>query len=78
MSYGSMMAQGIIIGMADMGAKFVKVDATHIFFDVTKGSEIDDNDKLLRANELIMSVTGLKMKIKRTVANPSELISNIV
>jgi hypothetical protein len=56
--------KGMIYGMRDMGAKFIKSDRDSVYFDVTKGSEIDDNSRLQIAKEM-WERYGYKLKIRK-------------
>lgn len=56
---------GIVSGMEDSGAKFRKIEPPFIYFDIPKGSEIDNDDKLQIAYQAIKGVLGLRLKIKR-------------
>lgn len=56
---------GMVMGMESLGAKFKKIDPPFIYFDIPKGSEIDDDDKLKRAYDAMRCVLGLRLKIKR-------------
>ncbi|HEX4875644.1 MAG TPA: hypothetical protein VFV31_03170 [Chitinophagaceae bacterium] len=64
-----LLAKGMIKGMEDMGATFVKSDNFDVYFDVKIGSEIDDETKLKRAKEVFMKSFGLGLKIRRVSAN---------
>lgn len=61
----SILLRGMITGMKSMGAEYVKVDNNHFYFNVTKNSEIDNDDKLIRAKEAFKKTFGLGLKIKR-------------
>ena len=56
---------GMIIGMKDMGATYVKSDYLYLYFDVKEGSEIDDKVKLKRAKEAFWAAVGMDIKIRR-------------
>ena len=56
--------QGMIKGMEDMGAKFVKTDGIDMFFDVPKGSYIDDAEKLKSAKEAFTKMFGLELRVR--------------
>lgn len=57
--------KGFVIGMENMGAGFVKVDCSDIFFNVKKGSDIDDNSKLKRAKKAFSETSGLRLRVRR-------------
>jgi len=57
--------QGIIEGMSEMGASFDKVDDTHFYFTINKGSEIDNNDKLVRSKDIFKEMYGRGLKVRR-------------
>lgn len=59
------MFNGIVLGMKGMGATLVKVDKTHLFFDIKIGSDIDDKEKLERVRDLVQTEFGLGIKIKK-------------
>jgi hypothetical protein len=59
------MLKGMIKGMQDMGATFVKSDDFDIFFNIKIGSKIDDDTKLKRAKNAFMKSFGIGLKIKR-------------
>lgn len=61
----NLVLRGIILGAEKMGATFVKIDSTHIFFNVIKGSEIDNSEILERFRDVINDLYGLGIKIKR-------------
>ena len=56
--------KGTILGMENMGAKFVKNDGCFVYFDIPKGSEIDDNEKLKRAKQPFKELFGLGLKVR--------------
>ena len=45
--------------------KFIKVDHFDFFFEIKKGSEIDNEEKLKRAKNAFFSQFGLGLKIRR-------------
>lgn len=57
--------KGMILGMENMGAKFVKTDGFDVFFDIPKGSDIDDDAKLKRAKQAFTKMFGLGLKVRR-------------
>lgn len=57
--------KGMILGMENMGAKFVKTDGFDVFFDIPKGSDIDDDDKLKRAKRVFTQALGLGLRVRR-------------
>lgn len=57
--------QGIILAVKEMGGTLVKVNSTHLYFDIKKGSEIDDHEKLQRFRDVLNDMYGLGIKIKR-------------
>ena len=65
--------KGMIIGMQMMGAEYVKTDGFDLFFNIPKGSEIDDDDKLKRAKEAFTRFFGLGLRIRRIDKNKIEL-----
>jgi hypothetical protein len=64
MSYSTTL-KGMISGMENMGAMFVKTDGFNLYFDIPKGSHIDDGDKLKRAKEAFTEMFGLGLKVRR-------------
>lgn len=57
--------KGMIMGLEQMGAKFVKTDGFHVFFDIPKNSDIDDDVKLKRAKEAFEKMLCVGLKIRR-------------
>ena len=55
----------MVKGFEDMGGKFIKVDHFDFFFEIKKGSEIDNDEKLKRAKNAFFSQFGLGLKIRR-------------
>jgi len=56
--------KGIIIGMEEMGAVFVKMDDKAMFFDIPTDSEMMDKVKQSRAAQCIEGFLGLKLRVK--------------
>jgi uncharacterized protein (UPF0303 family) len=48
-----------------MGAKFVKINDHFVFFDIPKGSEIDDNEKLKIMKRLFKESFHLGLKVRK-------------
>jgi hypothetical protein len=57
--------KGIIKGFEKMGAKFIKVDHFDFFFEIKKGSDIDDDEKLKTIKNAFFGNFGLGLKIRR-------------
>ena len=57
--------KGMILGMEQMGAKFVKNDGFHLFFDVPIGTDIDDESKLKKAKQAFTELFSVGLKIRR-------------
>jgi len=57
--------KGMILGMENMGAKFVKTDGFDVFFNIPKDSDIDDDEKLKRAKQAFTKMFGLGLKVRR-------------
>jgi hypothetical protein len=57
--------KGFISGLEKMGAKYIKNDGKHLFFEIPKNSPIDDESKLKNAKKIITEMLGLGLKIKR-------------
>ncbi len=57
--------KGMIKGMKDRGATFLKTDSQNVYFNVKVGSEIDDADKLKRAKDAFMKTFGLGIKVNK-------------
>ena len=57
--------KGMILGMESMGAKFVKTNGFDLFFDIPKGSDIDDDAKLKRAKQAFAKMFGVGLKVRR-------------
>jgi hypothetical protein len=57
--------KGIIIGLENMGAKFIKIDETHMFIEIIKEGELDDEDKLSRTKTILTKMFNLGLKVKR-------------
>ena len=51
--------------MNELGAKFVKTDGFDIYFDVKIGSEMDDQNKLIKARDILKNEFFLTLKIKK-------------
>lgn len=60
--------KGMVIGMEMMGANYVKDDGTHMYFEIIKGSKMDNDEKLKLAQEAIYKLTGFGIKVKRVNA----------
>lgn len=56
--------KGTILGMENMGAKFVKMDDQFVFFDIPKGSEIDDKEKLKIVKQPFKELFGIGLKVR--------------
>lgn len=56
---------GIINGMESMGAVFVKINETHLFFDIEQGSEIDNDEYLERSKKICLETLGIGLKVRR-------------
>lgn len=59
--------RGMVLAIKEMGGTLVKVNSTHLFFDVIEGSEIDDSKKLERFRDVLNEISGLGIKIKRVL-----------
>lgn len=57
--------KGMILAMENMGAKFVKNDGFHLFFNIPKGSAIDNDKKLITAKKAFTKICGLGLKVRR-------------
>jgi hypothetical protein len=57
--------KGTILGMEKMGAKLVKINDHFVFFDIPKGSEIDDNEKLKIMKRLFKESFHLGLKVRK-------------
>jgi len=57
---------GMIMGMEQMGAKFVKFDGIDIFFEIPEKSEINDIKKLRRARDAWMKTFCITLKVRYT------------
>jgi hypothetical protein len=57
--------KGLLLGMEQMGAKHIKTDFDSVYFEIKKGSSIDDKGKLSRANQAFIGTLGLTIKVKR-------------
>lgn len=60
-----LLLKGMVKGFEDMGGKFIKVDHFDFFFEIKKGSEIDNEEKLKRAKNAFFIQFGLGLKIRR-------------
>jgi len=60
-----LLLKGMIKGMEDMGASFVKVDDFDFFFNIKIGSEIDNDEKLKKARDSFMKSFGMGIKVRR-------------
>ena len=60
-----LLIKGMIKGMEDMGATFVKSDYFDVYFNIKKGSEIDDDTKLKKAKDAFMKSFGLGLRVRR-------------
>lgn len=65
MEFNRLLAEGVAIGLSDMGGKVVKYDDTHIFVLVKKGSELDDEGALSRLKEAFLKMGKRGLKIKK-------------
>ena len=54
-----------IKAIEDMGAKLVKASEESLYFDIPKGCELDDDERLQRAAEALRETTGLSLRVKR-------------
>lgn len=54
----------MIIGMENMGAKYVKLDDTHIYFDIPKDSELND-EQLKRSKDAFTQMFNLGLKVRK-------------
>ena len=61
----SLLLKGMILGMKQEGANFVKVEEPFIYFDVKIGSDIDDKEKLIKAKLAFYEAFGLGLKIRK-------------
>ena len=57
--------KGNILGVENMGAKFITVDDYFVYFDIPKGSEIDDDEKLKIVKKLFKESFELGLKVRR-------------
>jgi hypothetical protein len=57
-------AQGVSEGMKASGATFVKMNNTHFFFEIQKGSVLDNEDARKRVNDFLLTTYGRGMKFK--------------
>lgn len=55
----------MILGMEEMGAKYLKSDKFHLFFNIKINSEIDNDVNLKRAKDTIFKKFGLGLKVSR-------------
>lgn len=57
--------QGIIKGMESAGAIFHKEDESHFFFSIEKGSFLDNDEVLQRAQRACEGLTGKRLRIRK-------------
>jgi len=55
----------MIKGMEVIGAKFIRYQDSHLYFEVKKDSEIDDKEKLKEAKSELTKYFGYGLKIRR-------------
>lgn len=60
----STILSGMIIAMENMGAKFIKMDDSYVYFDIKKDSEIDDKEHINRAKNAFNKMFGVELKIR--------------
>jgi hypothetical protein len=60
----STLLKGMIKGMESMGATFVKNDECHLYFNVKKGSEIDNQTILNTARDMFQKSFNIGLKIR--------------
>ena len=58
--------KGMIKGMEEMGATYIKTDGTHLYFEIPRGCQIDNEEYLKIAKETFFSAFGLGLKIRKT------------
>lgn len=56
--------KGICHGMELSGGKFIKVDETHVYFEIKKGSLLDDKEGMQNALKIFKHY-GWGLKIKK-------------
>ena len=56
---------GMLKGMQSMGAIFVRNENNVFYFDVKKGSEIDNSERLQRSKDTFMKTYGITLEIRR-------------
>ena len=56
--------KGMILGMEQMGAKYIKTDGVHLYFELQKENKFDD-EKLKRAKDAFLSAFRLGLKVRR-------------
>ena len=57
-------AQGVAEGMKESGATFIKMNDTHFFFEIKKGSALDYEEARKRTNDFLLTTYGRGMKFK--------------
>ena len=57
---------GMVLGMEQMGAKFVKFDGIDIFFEIPESSELNDIEKLRRARDAWKKTFLITLKVRYT------------
>lgn len=55
----------MIMVMEEMGAKYLKSDNFHLFFNIKINSEIDNEINLKRAKDTFFKMFGLGLKVRR-------------
>jgi hypothetical protein len=56
---------GMKQGMENLGARFVKIEGDKVFFDIPKGSEIDNDERIGRA-KLAFNRYSIRLMIRMT------------
>ena len=64
--------RGMIKGMEQMGAIFIKTDGFDVFFNIQECSDIDDVEKLKRAKQAFTEMFGLGLKVRRIKSSVTE------
>lgn len=61
-----LLLKGMIQGMEEMGATFIKTDGSHLYFEIPKGGQLDNEAGLKRAKDAFVERFNLGIKIRKT------------
>jgi hypothetical protein len=56
--------KGLIFGMEQLGAVFIKIEGDSVYFDIPSNTSINDPEKLKRSKLAFKELAGLTLKVK--------------